>query len=226
MKDFDYDVLQKKRIARGAYAKKGGSRSKKCTMPDDYLTNAERKKLSRTVLEVNLKKPMDWETFKSLPTEIKREYLEYLRDECGATSSDISSDMFGKSHDALRKHIKDSEPSLEGIFKKGGVSDSALKERLEKWKAFLSQEPESKDGMYFRTYRIEQTTERPEEVIAVNFMPEETEETQETEETVKPVEILAEEKSAATGFRISSITFTISDCTVDDLRRLFKSLEG
>lgn len=45
MNDFDYENLQKKRLARNAYAKKG-SRSKKCTLPDDYLTPAQRAKLS------------------------------------------------------------------------------------------------------------------------------------------------------------------------------------
>ena len=38
MNDFDYDALQKKRIAAGARHMKRGSRSKRCSLPSDNLT--------------------------------------------------------------------------------------------------------------------------------------------------------------------------------------------
>ena len=51
MNDFDFDVLQKKRIARGAYHRKNGSKSKRCTLPSDYLTAAEKRKLNGEVMD-------------------------------------------------------------------------------------------------------------------------------------------------------------------------------
>lgn len=45
MNDFDWDVLQKKRIASNARRMKGGNKSKKCSLPDDlkkqYLANLQ-----------------------------------------------------------------------------------------------------------------------------------------------------------------------------------------
>ena len=43
MNDFDFDVMTKKRIARGAAARKCGSKSRRCTLPSDYLTDAQKK---------------------------------------------------------------------------------------------------------------------------------------------------------------------------------------
>lgn len=41
MNDFDFDAMQKKNIARSAYARKTGARPRKVTMPSDYLTTAQ-----------------------------------------------------------------------------------------------------------------------------------------------------------------------------------------
>lgn len=120
MNDFDYDVKQKKSIARGAFAKKGGSRSKRCTLPGDYLSAAEKRKLSTTTVAVNLKKPMTWKEFKALPTDVKIEYLSYLRDERGALRSWVAADLFCVSTTALQKYIENHEPKLKGIFPKSG----------------------------------------------------------------------------------------------------------
>lgn len=38
MTDFDYDVKQRRELARAAKYRKRGSKSKKCTLPSDYLT--------------------------------------------------------------------------------------------------------------------------------------------------------------------------------------------
>ena len=42
MNDFDYDALQKKRLARSDRCRKRSTR--KCTLPSDYLTPSERKR--------------------------------------------------------------------------------------------------------------------------------------------------------------------------------------
>lgn len=76
MTDFDYENLQKKRTAQGAFHKKGGSKSKRCTMPSDYLTPAQKKKLNGPTHELNLNQPLTWAEYKGIPTDsLKKTYL-------------------------------------------------------------------------------------------------------------------------------------------------------
>lgn len=88
MNDFDYDCLQKKRIAQSAKKKK---RPKKgCTLPSDRMTEAQKKKLNGEVKVMNLNKPMRYGYFKLLPKEMQEEYYNHLTDEFGVTQSDIA----------------------------------------------------------------------------------------------------------------------------------------
>lgn len=43
MNDFDYDIVQKKRLVASARKQKCGSKSKKCSLPSDNLTAAQLK---------------------------------------------------------------------------------------------------------------------------------------------------------------------------------------
>ena len=63
MHDFDYDAMQKKRIARGAMHMKRGSKSKKCSLPHDGLTAAQLRRLNGPVSTYKMDEPMDWEGF-------------------------------------------------------------------------------------------------------------------------------------------------------------------
>jgi hypothetical protein len=94
MNDFDYDVLQKKRIARNAKYQKKGSRNKKCTLPDDYLTPAQRKALNGPTKTYKLGGPMDWSTFRSMPDDLQREYLKKLIDRFHINDA-LLGEMFG-----------------------------------------------------------------------------------------------------------------------------------
>lgn len=78
MTDFDYDVMQKKRTATGAFHRKGGSKSKKCSLPSDSLTEAQKRKLNGPVVTVKLDQPMKWEEFKGLSDSMKKSYLTSL----------------------------------------------------------------------------------------------------------------------------------------------------
>ena len=80
MNDFDYDVMQKKRIARGASRMKRGSKSKKCTLPSDYLTAAQKRRLNGPVSTYKLDEPMSLESFKAMPEDLQKQYME-LRSE-------------------------------------------------------------------------------------------------------------------------------------------------
>lgn len=70
MTDFDYDVLQKKRLAASARHRVCGSKSKKCTLPSDHLTPAQIKARSGPCMKYQLNQPMDYDTFKSMPADL------------------------------------------------------------------------------------------------------------------------------------------------------------
>lgn len=96
MNDFEYDVKQKKDIARSAAHRVCGSKSTKCSLPSDHLTAAQKRALNGPVVSVNLKSPMTWRSFKALPNHLQREYICYMKDTYG-TSDRMLGDMFGVS---------------------------------------------------------------------------------------------------------------------------------
>lgn len=93
MNDFDYDALQKKRIAAGARHMKRGSRSKRCSLPSDNLTPAQLKRRNGPVSTYKLDAPMRWEDFKAMPEDLQKKYLTNLVGTYGATN-EMLGDMF------------------------------------------------------------------------------------------------------------------------------------
>ena len=105
MNNFDYEVLQKKRIAAGARHRKCGSKSKFCSLPSDNMTAAEWKRRNGKVKTYNLMAPMDWDEFKSMPHDLQQQYLDTLQTRFNVSVNRISKDLFGLCPDALRRHI-------------------------------------------------------------------------------------------------------------------------
>ena len=134
MHDFDYDVMQKKCIARGASHMKRGSKSKKCTLPSDYLTAAQKRRLNGPVSTYKLDEPMNWESFKAMPEDLQKKYILNLQ-ETYQTTDEMLSMMFGKSNVTVGK----CRVSL-GI---GGLGHSKISHeekivRNAKWNAFCN----------------------------------------------------------------------------------------
>lgn len=93
MHDFDYDVLEKKRIASGARHRKCGSKSKKCTLPSDYLTSKQKKGLNGKMVTYDLSHPMSYSVFKDMPRDLQKEYLYKLYEDWGITLTQIANMM-------------------------------------------------------------------------------------------------------------------------------------
>lgn len=89
MTDFDYDVYQKKRLARGYRNKKNGSKSKRCSLPSDRMTKKQWKERNSKVVSYNLNKPMSWVSFKEMPFDLQTEYINNLREKYGTTAADL-----------------------------------------------------------------------------------------------------------------------------------------
>ena len=105
MNDFDYDAMQKKRVARGAMHRVCGSKSKKCSLPSDNLTLAQQKKLSGECKSWNLAEPMSYATFKSMPEDLQVQYVKGLNSRFSVGFASISKDLFGASPTMVRTHF-------------------------------------------------------------------------------------------------------------------------
>jgi len=138
MNDFDYDVLQKKRIARNAKYQKKGSRSKGCKLPGDYLTKAEKAKLSKTLVSFSLHDPITPAQFKLCSTPLKREWLEWVCGEFNAGATAISQDLWGMHRTYLTNYLKNYEPTLNDIFAHHRRRQS--KAERERWLAWCAGE--------------------------------------------------------------------------------------
>lgn len=93
---FTSDVRDRKRTAAGARAKKGGSRSRRCPLPSDKLTNTQLQKLNGSVESIKLNMPMDYARFKELTPTLQFLYLDHLINEYKARRVDLCS-MLGVS---------------------------------------------------------------------------------------------------------------------------------
>ena len=137
MNDFDYDVRQKKIVARGAAHRKNGSKSKRCSLPSDNLTEAQKRKLNGPCATVKLDQPMDWVAFKSLPEGLRREYLERLMDDYRAGQKMLGA-MFGVSTWSVSQEMK-----RLGVkaFPAHGCSENKGRGheiKMSKWEAFCN----------------------------------------------------------------------------------------
>lgn len=126
MNDFDFDVKEKKKIARSASKRVG--RTRKVTLPSDSLSIAEIKKLEGEVKVYKIGQPITLEELRSYPREMQIKYLEWIRDNLGATTGMLS-EMFGISANysctALRRM------NLIGILPKGNSESNHKK--FKKW---------------------------------------------------------------------------------------------
>lgn len=141
MTDFEYDCLQKKRLAGQAKYRKCGRKSKKCSLPSDGMTQKQWKERCGPVVSFSLNKPMDWGTFKKLSPIVQKEYITNLQKNYGATAVDLG-EMFGVQSLTVRKYV---DANGLGITFPRGHAMSAGRRAV--WNEFLygnsSDEPET-----------------------------------------------------------------------------------
>ena len=129
MNDFDYDVREKKRIAAGARARKCGSKSKRCTLPSDYLTAKQRKGLNGKMSTYNLSAPMNWTQFREMPEDLQKEYLSKLYADWGVSSTELAK-MFGCSSETVRHTCKSFAIKVKT---RGGRMNNAQMQHWQDW---------------------------------------------------------------------------------------------
>ena len=107
MNDFDFEVIQKAKTARSAKHKKASARGPRgCSLPCDNLTPAQIRKLNGPVEEFVLGRPMDWKTFKSMPADLRKQYLIDLRTKYAANAMMLGA-MFGVNNQTVLNQQKE-----------------------------------------------------------------------------------------------------------------------
>ena len=156
MNDFDYDALQKKRIAAGARHMKRGSRSKRCSLPSDNLTPAQLKRRNGPVSTYKLDEPMRWDDFKAMPVDLQKQYLTNLVETYGATN-----EMLGDMSSVHPTHVGAVKKAL-GVFSHNPRHLSKEKKTIrdQMWVAFCN-------GVVGGGDAVKETPKEPEKVETV-----------------------------------------------------------
>lgn len=126
MNDFDYDIVQKKRVARGAFAHVNRKRGK-CRLPSDYLTAAQKKEMNGAVKTYNITRPMPLDEFKGMPDDLQREYLRNMQS-CGAAATYLADEM-GCCSATIREYGE----KLGVPFVRGGRNLDLWQKKLSEW---------------------------------------------------------------------------------------------
>lgn len=143
MNEYEYSFLstsqERKRLAKGARARKNGSRSKKCSLPSDRLTKKQKEELNGKVITYNPNKPMTWIEFMELPPDLQHDYLTRLVNDYKGHRKDICK-MFDISSSTLYRFVKE-RMSDKVIFPMDGPKGTAPE-----WLNFIgADEPKAED---------------------------------------------------------------------------------
>lgn len=126
MNDFDYDCMQKKRIAMGAFAhinrKRGG-----CSLPSDTLTEKQRKEKNGEVKSYNITRPMPWHEFKAMPEDLKREFFRNMQS-FGGTAKWLAKEM-----NACDATIRREAELVGAPFRRGGRNAEMWQRKIMEW---------------------------------------------------------------------------------------------
>lgn len=109
---FAQEVSERAIVARGAKHKVRGSKSRKCHMSTDGMTQRQWEKRNGAVNTYRLHQPMSWEEFKAYPVDIQREYLNRLISFYNVNATSLS-EMFGVGASTIRSLIEKNELGIK-----------------------------------------------------------------------------------------------------------------
>lgn len=115
-KMFYSEVRDRKAIGRGGFHKKGGSKSKKCNLPSDNLTERGWRKMNGPVNTINMNAPMAWGDFKELRVDLKEQYIRGLVERFNVTKATLA-EVFGVNVTTFIRYTKDI--NMSDVFRVG-----------------------------------------------------------------------------------------------------------
>ena len=229
MHDFDYDAMQKKRIAHGAAHMKHNRKG--CSLPSDNLTAAQKRRLNGPVNTYKLDEPMTWESFKAMPEDLQKQYILNLQNIYQANDKMISK-MFGKSDVTVGEYRK--KLGIHSIGKSKMTRDKVVI-RNTKWDAFCNGVVGGKPGEPKKFEEPHDEIEGPHDEIDdfVGFSDPEVEEPIKAPEQIEIVipevkkPIKATEKEKAADFLMTEkldVTFVSDSGDLETIFQLLKQL--
>lgn len=132
MNDFEFDCLQKKRLAQQAKYRKRGSKSKKCPMSTDHMTKKQWIERCGKIVTIKMDSPVSWASFKELSKQTQEEYLKNLMEKYHINASSLA-EMFHITPITVRRHI-----ATQGLAVSFPVGHSMNAEDRRVWELFLS----------------------------------------------------------------------------------------
>lgn len=133
------DVKERNAMKSGAFHKVKGSKSKRCTLPSDNLTPAQKRKMNGPVKEYELHKAMSWKEFKALPVDLQQVHIDYIQRRFRVGATTISTEVFELSQYGLSSHMK-AKGLTHTQYVGKHVSDET-REAIRKWKLGLEDTP-------------------------------------------------------------------------------------
>ena len=97
MNEFYEEVKQKKSLAASARHKVSGARSRKCTLPSDHLTAAQKRGLNGPVHTYAVNRPTTWAQFKEMPADLQQAHLDYVQNRFSVGLGTIARLVWGVS---------------------------------------------------------------------------------------------------------------------------------
>lgn len=153
--EYTFNATNRERaiIKGSARYKKNGRRSKGCTLPSDYLTPAQKRKLNGGVITMNMNRPMDYRTLKTYSEDLQKEYLLNIISRFNATGNVLSA-MLGVS-----------VPTVNRLRRELGIPETdEFRRRMSNKQKEIFEDWLTSDG---------ETEEAVEEVEDINTEPEE-----------------------------------------------------
>ena len=227
MHDFDYDAMQKKRIAHGAAHMKHNRKG--CSLPSDNLTAAQKRRLNGPVNTYKLDEPMGWESFKAMPEDLQKQYILNLQNTYQANDKMIGK-MFRKSDVTVGEYRK--KLGIHSIGKSKMTRDK-VGIRNTKWDAFCNGVVGGKPGepKKFENNEIEEPHDEIDDFVG--FSDPEVEEPVKTPEQIETAipeveePVKAPEKEKSVDFLMTeklNVTFVSDSGDLETVFQLLKQL--
>lgn len=134
MTDFDFEVKEKRSVARSAKHKVSGAKSRKCTLATDYMTPSQIRKMNGETISYNINKPMTLEEFQKVPPALGKEYVLRLVYLYGVKYSNLA-EMFGCGRKKCSEVL--SAPPYEIQFGRGCTMS---KSQRHLWNLFINKD--------------------------------------------------------------------------------------
>lgn len=145
--EFNKENAHKKNIGRSA--SKRVTKKKGCTLPSDYLTPVQKKKLNGDVICLNMNKPCRWAEFKLLSKDLQEQYINSLNDRFGAGRVAIAR-MFGIQPSTFKRFVEAKELNIFPANQGTKLEDPLGWENFKKGVLTVEASPNIEEGCFMK----------------------------------------------------------------------------